>query len=683
MKQLPSVPIRMDYFACKGGLNQSSPPLMMPPGFAIDAVNFECDINGGYRRVKGYERYDGQAQPSEALLYLIPTSTAGTWTIGDTITGGSSAATASYLATTTAGLIVTKVTGTFTAEALNPGGGVATAAQYASAGETLALDATYRNRAADVYRALIAAVPGSGSILGVKYFDGALYAFRNNAGATAAAMYKSTTSGWSAVALGREMSFTSGGTYEVLAGNVITGATSGRTATVTRVVLESGSWAAGTAAGRFIFASESGAFTPAETLDVGANINVATVTAASSAITLAPGGRYVFDIHNFRGEINDERMYGADGVSRGFEFDGTVFVPIRTGMTVDTPTRVIVHAEQLFFAFGASVQHSGVALPYQWSPVIGAGEIAVGDNVTGFMRQAGSTGAAALMIAVRNKTFILYGNNASDWVLTVAQEDAGAIAHTMQSLSGVIALDDRGVTYIGASQNYGNFEQNTISRLVQKFISENITRSVASCRTREKNQYRLFFSTGYALYVTMQGNKLVGIMPVYYDNAVTCTDSTETSTGAEVMYFGSTNGFVYQMDVGTSNDGEPIEWVLALAYNNMKSPQIDKRMRKLALEVRGDTYVEFSIGYKLGYSSANISQPSDTSTSLEFSSGMVWDSFTWDAFFWDGQTLGPSNLSLEGTAENISVAVRGRSDEFDTFAVTGATTHYSPRLRIR
>lgn len=765
MKQLPPVPIKMDYFTCKGGLNQTSPPLTMPPGFAVDAVNFECAVTGGYSRVSGYERIDGQPAPSAALYYTIPCSTAGTWTLGDTVTGATSGATATYLATSSQGLIVTDVIGVFQAETLNAGAGTATGVQFTGGAATLALDATYRNLAADVYRADIEAVPGSGSVLGVKYYDGDLYAFRNNANGNCAGMYKTSAAGWVAVhetelaftsggtyvtaigntvtgatsaatgvvtrvvvrsgsfaggdaagtitiasetgvfvaenlnvganlnvatiaagtttAFGREMSFTSGGTYEVAAGDTIVGATSTKTAVITRVVLESGSWAAGTAAGRFIFTTDSGAFTAAETLNVGANINVATVTGPSTSITMLDGGRFEFDVHNFRGSINDERMYGCDRINRGFEFDGAVFVPIVTGMAVDAPTHVVVHNEQLFFSFGPSVQHTGIALPYQWSPVIGAGEIAVGDTTTGFVRQPGSTGAAALLIATRNKAFALYGNNVSDWVLTVAQDDAGAIAHTLQSISGTIGLDDRGITYVGTSQNYGNFEQNTISRLIQKFIRDNVSLSTASCRVREKNQYRLFFSNGYAIYVTMNGAKLVGMLPVYYDNPVTCADSVEIEDGTETMYFGSTNGFVYQMDVGTSNDGEPIRWELMLAYNNMKSPQINKRMRKLALEISGDSYVEFDVGYKLGYDNPNISQPSDTANSLEFTSGAIWDSFTWDAFFWDGRSLGPSDLSLEGTAENISVALRGSSDEFDAFTVTGVMTHYSPRLRIR
>lgn len=51
--------------------------------------------------------------------------------------------------------------------------------------------------------------------------------------------------------------FSSGGTNEIAAGDVITGATSGATATVAKVLLYSGTWAGGDAAGFFIIERDS------------------------------------------------------------------------------------------------------------------------------------------------------------------------------------------------------------------------------------------------------------------------------------------------------------------------------------------------------------------------------------------------------------------------------------------
>lgn len=684
MRALPQVPVKTDYFSLKGGLNLTTPPISMPPGYAISATNFECDINGGYARILGYERYDGQPSPSDAEFSLIPCSAIGTWSLGDAVSGDISGATGIYVGQSASGIFVTKLVGIFEAENISGGTGTTTATGAATAGgaDTLADAATFRNLAADQYRADINETPGSGPVRGVVQLNDIVYSFRNNVGGTACDLYKSSGAGWVAVALGRELAFDSGGTYEILEGDVITGAISGATATITRVVVESGSFAAGTAAGRLIFASQTGTF-QAENLDVGATPNVATIAGNSSAITLAPDGRYDFVLHNFGGGFGTRRIYGASGVHRGFEFDGSVFVPIDTGLGAnDKPTHVVVHKEHLFFAFEASNQHSAPGQPYLFNAIFGAAELAVGDDVTGYVAQAGDVTTGALTILTRNAAFMLYGNDVSDWNLVTFQPDAGAIRYTVQHFGGTLAQDDRGITFIGTSQNYGNFAHNTISNLIQPYVRAQRLFADASCIVREKNQYRVFYNDGQGVFVTMDGQKLVGMMSIVFANPVTCAWSSEATDGSEVIYFGSDNGFVYQMERGTSFDGAPIDYSLLLAFNNLKSPQTIKRWRKLMLEINGDKYAEFSMGYQLGYNTSMLSQPSTVTTDLGNASAF-WDQFIWDQFFWDGQTLVPREFPLEGASDNIAIAITGSSDEYGAFTITGALLHNTPRTRIR
>lgn len=76
------------------------------------------------------------------------------------------------------------------------------------------------------------------------------------------------------------MSFNSGGTYEVLVGDTLTGATSGATGVVFDIELTSGSWAGGDAAGTIWLNSVTGTFNGTENANVGANSNVLTTTSA-------------------------------------------------------------------------------------------------------------------------------------------------------------------------------------------------------------------------------------------------------------------------------------------------------------------------------------------------------------------------------------------------------------------
>lgn len=83
----------------------------------------------------------------------------------------------------------------------------------------------------------------------------------------------------------KTLAFTSGGTYQVLVGNILTGATSGATARVVSITLSSGTWAGGDAAGTFYLCDQTGNF-QSEVLNVGGNNDVCTVAGNSSESNL-------------------------------------------------------------------------------------------------------------------------------------------------------------------------------------------------------------------------------------------------------------------------------------------------------------------------------------------------------------------------------------------------------------
>ena len=71
-RQLKPSGLKSNYFPFEGGINMVDPALSMRPGELVAANNFEVDIRGRYRRLDGYERFDGQTLPSEITFYRIP-----------------------------------------------------------------------------------------------------------------------------------------------------------------------------------------------------------------------------------------------------------------------------------------------------------------------------------------------------------------------------------------------------------------------------------------------------------------------------------------------------------------------------------------------------------------------------------------------------------------------------------
>lgn len=675
-------PIQHEIIRLRGGLDLITPTLDLKPGFVRDAINFEVSTTGGYTRIAGYERYDGRPNPSDAIFATITVSAITTLTVGDTMNGQTSGATGVIIAINGLEIVYTKATGTFQlGENVREGVTVnGTVVSLSAVSTSSKLTAQYNVLAAARYRSDILAVPGSGPVRGVAYYNGSVYAWRNNAGGTALVMHRATSGGWVAVNLGVALNFNTG-VGLIVDGNTVTGLTSGATGVVTRVVLRSGAWGS-TAAGTLIFASTTGTFVNGESLRVG-GVTQATSVGGSAAQTLLPSGKITTDLAAISGGAAGQKMYGADGVNPGFEYDGTSYVKITTGMTADQPLYAKVHKNHLFLTFSASLQHSGLGLPYNWSVVVGAGELAMEGPITGLSVLPGSSTTAALCIYSRNATSILYGTSIADWNLAQYNQGTGGIGYTNQVLSSAYVLDDKGLIELSTSQNYGNFVDATLTNNIRPFVQGRRNSATASIVNREKSQYRVFFNDGYGLYVTINNGKLLGCMPVAFPNAVNVACAGETPDGTETAFFGSTDGFVYRLDAGPNFDGASISASLFFNYNPQKDPRVLKTYRRGNLEITGSSYVELGVGYDLAYSdSARVDQQPGLTYSNSFTLPF-WDSFIWDMFVWDGISLGPTDIEIRGNAENIALRIDVNGNYFNPFTINSLILHYLIRRGLR
>jgi len=681
------------FFPLNGTLNLSTPAISTPAGDAIAGLNYEANQRG-YKRIDGFERFDGRPKPSSASYWVINFD-AGTATIaeGAVVQGQTSTASGvalqdmtitsgSFGASNAAGyLVLTVVSGTFQDNENLQVSAVTKCVSASPAVEGGALNdtdaAAWSRDAIETARALIQAPAGSGPIRGVHVYNGDVYCVRDNVGATAGVLYKATASGWAAQALGHRVRFQSG-TAAVTVGQTVTGASSAASGVVTRVVLQSGSHSAGTARGLFTFASiTTGPFTNGENLQVG-GVTKCVANGASEANTLPAGGRYEFISHNFYGASNLKRMYGANGLGTAFEWNGTDFVPIFTGMATDTPQHISAHKNHLFLSFpGGSAQFSGIGDPFAWSPLLGAGEIGLGEDITGFTHDF----AGILVILGRNKIAPLYGSDAATWQLETFADDAGAIEWTAQKIGNPIYMDDRGLRDLKTTQAFGDFSVGAITRLIEPLFNDKRARGitpVASVRSRVKASYRVFFSdnTGISVYLGSKEPKCLAFD--FGEVGVTCACSSEDDEGNEIMFFGADNGFVYQLDAGTSFDGESIPAFLRLMFNHVGSPPWHKRWHKAALE--GDFGNANSIMMTAEFDYGDPYQPAASLQGFSIEgAGGFWDEDAWESFYWDAAVEGRAECRLAGHGRNCSLTVISESTYDRAHVLHGLTLFYTPR----
>lgn len=684
---IPRIPEDTDTITLDGGMDLVTPKIAMKPGRVVAGENWEVNVNTGYGRVVGYERTDGHVPaPSDAVIHIVGVEEfQNIPAIGAFLEGQTSLATG-YVASLGGTFInLHSVTGTFDVPEVVVVGATVIGTTVDPPFLTGLDRAIHTAEVADIARADIEAVPGSGPGRGAIHavFAGVdqIYAFRDNVGATAKELYKQTASGWEQVDFYNEVSFNTGGTGVPADGNTLT--MGGVTATIKRVMLESGSWAAGTAAGRLVITTPAGGNFSAGAATAG-SVNV-TLAGIETAITLVPGGKFNFFKHNFAGSGADQKIYGADGAGQLIEFDGDVLLTIATGSVPDTPSCVLEYLGYLVVAIGSSILYSGPGTPYIWTAAGGAGEIAVGDRVTNLAKKSASQTASALGVYCTKSTQFLFGKSPSDWSMDPYKDGVGAYPFTAQTLDHDYVFHHIGLIDYRAAENFGNFVQSSLTVNMQPLI--NTLRSAVACSTveRSKSQYRIFFTDGTGIYATIVNGRFRGAMPVRLAHVpYMCSESILANGDPINLMTSATDGMVYRMEKGTSFDGEAIAAPMLLGWYYGKHARMIKRWRRVMVEIESSNVVQFNLGHNLRYGDTqNVPQPRDQEVVNEAAGVPFWDDFVWDEFVWDGSDPIPTVHRIDSSSVNIQFSLTSVSKYLPAFTVSALLVDYSNRRKER
>lgn len=685
------------FFAIRGGLDQETPSLVMKPGALIGGLNHEMTALG-CQRTEGYERFDGRSAPSEATFFSL-TFTAGAQAFADgqIINGYTSGAQSRVIgeATLTSGsfaggdaagsLFIHLIEGEFEAgetlrDDLTP---LALLASEPIEEDRRASDeAEIAYRSAVTYlRSLIEPVPGEGPVRGVLYFEGKISAWRNNIGSTAGEVHHSSAGGWTQPDLGSFLRFSDGGA-EIFVGDVITGAVSGATATVRAIEVDGGTgFEFGDATGTLILDNIVGTFEDDEGLNVGDQGFVAKVDGLIAEVIFPPDGRYEFDTFNFKATTGFERAFGANGVGQAFQYDGDdVVIPILTGMEEIAPGLhpflVREHKNHLFLAYPhGSLQHSVLGEPLTFNARIGAAELGMGYEITNLIPSA----SAMLLVTTADTLAMLSGNDSSDWLLEPLAEKSGAKAWTAQRIGEIVYLDNRGLRSVASTQFFANFKVGTYTSMISRELkNKRLAGAVptASAVIKTKDQYLLFFSDGSGISIFF-GSKKPEPLLFTYPFVVSCIHVVEVD-GVERIFVGAEDGYIYELNKGTSFDGATIESYIQLPFMHQGDPRTLKRYHNLELEMRGDRGTRIAILAQYDY--GNDEQPNPFSGDVDLASGgALWDLANWDDFIWSAPLVDQAQTYLDGTGFNIGVILASNQDDVSSYIFEGMTLVFSPR----
>ena len=198
---------------------------------------------------------------------------------------------------------------------------------------------------------------------------------------------------------------------------------------------------------------------------------------------------------------------------------------------------------------------------------------------------------------------------------------------------------------------------------------------------RGKSLYWCFFENNEAIVVGFSGNKVNGITIVDYGKEVTATANGEISN-QERLFFGATDGYVYESDVGRNFDGEEIEAYIVTAYHSAGDPEINKRWRDMVLYMEGEgrATIKVSADYDYNEEPQNFETIMDRS---EFLGGGRYGIARHGAFLYSAASKTDIRVPMNSHARNASFIMYHREAAELPHILYSMQFHVSRRKLIR
>ena len=580
-------------FEFRGGLVTNLPPLqhgISLPGSARVLRNFEPSIEGGYRRIEGFAKYDTANVPSYGTPRVHGSGQTGTTLIvGSLYTSPAEGTT----------FTIAGVAGTYTIAA----GGVAYNSTYKRA--TLTLTTSLASSPANA--AVLTVTSNVGDIIGVAAWRGSTVAVRNNS------VFKSTGSGWTRINVPSYGTVLVNGGAQTGASLIVDGLTSapqaGDTFTIAGVNLI------------YTVLTDATVTSGGATLSI--NPNLASSPADNAAITFVTADRTGSSKNRFEKYRigTTEKIAGVDSVNAPFIYDNTTFTALNSAPSdIQAAEHICWFKNQMFYAKGEILSFTAPFTDNDFNTANGAGVINIGSAITGLI-----VFREQLIIFSQQKISRLVGNTLADFQLQPITLNIGCIdTDTIQEIgSDIMFLGPDGLRLLSATDKIGDFSLAVVSKSIQSEMTSFIGSSTSFCSVviREKSQYRLF---GFSTSVTTQnavgilGTQIIGnetgeISWAELRGIRAFVADSDYFSRVETVVFAHTDGFVYRMESGNSFNGSNIVATFSTPFVPMTDPRLRKTFYKMFLYTDPTGSVTTSANLKLDFDDEGVIQP-DTIT---------------------------------------------------------------------
>jgi hypothetical protein len=636
----------------KGGLISSLSPLQQgtqEPGSASVLINYEPSVDGGYRRILGFQKFDTARVPYYGAAV---------------VQGGGQTGTSLLLAGVTeapvVGSTITIGVDTYT---IDTG-----AVSYNSTLQSLTLTLTTALVSSPADGTAVVFGSKTSLITGVAAWDGTVVAARGND------VYKSTGSGYTQINVPSYGTVLVDGAAQTGTSLIVAGLTAvpqiGDTFTIAGVALTYIITATPTVAS----GGATLAISPA--LDSSPADNAA-LTFRSTKFTA--GNRTRFDRYRIG---STEKIAGANGVSFPFIYDNTSFTKLTTVTDLEGAEYVTWFKNSLFFANGDAVFFSAPFTDTDFSAASGGGVINVGGNITGLVAFR-----EQLIIFCEQSIKRLVGNSSADFQLQPITEKIGCTSsETIREVSGdVMFLGPDGLRLLSATDRIGDFGLASVSKQIQGELTQLISSSTffASLTIKAKSQYRLF---GYS--ASVAADKAKGILGTQFGDSIEWSElrgikaysaDSDYHDREELVIFANDDGYVYELENGNTFDGSNIKSSFYTPYWPVNDPRIRKTFYKLHTYLDPQGSVNAFLNMKLDFDTKGSVQP-ETVTLTNTADNIGLFGNTYGVAVFGEKLLKVFESQIIGSGFSVSLQFEGNSSD-PPYSFDAVTLEYASHDR--
>ena len=337
--------------------------------------------------------------------------------------------------------------------------------------------------------------------------------------------------------------------------------------------------------------------------------------------------QYEWTEGNFYSDDQYKQLFWCNGAGPAFSYDGKYAIRIRPNLTDkdNKPRHIAVFGTQLGlgFSFG-DVFLSDDGEPESFAAVVNgssppsrlpdfnpsAEQIPFADRIHGLIRLPQQSMAVFCDRSIQRIT-----GAPGAFATQVVRDGDGCVEYTAKNLNGMVCYTDvRGISVLRATDLFGDVIPQYVSYEVGPWLDPRINRNdplplpgIVACEVvPNKDQYRLFFGDGKALTMTLVGNQMepmFSIQDYAYTVSWACTGIFKDALHQQFFAFNRESGRsakVYQMDVGTTFDSEPIvsraEFYLGEMSDDLKG--VDKQFEHIGLDASCYGFASLGVSYR-------------------------------------------------------------------------------------